>query len=65
MVAPIRIQPVVARSRTAQSRPAQEKSDALAQQTEGTDQVQMQGYQDRSKYREVVGTKFARELTLK
>jgi len=43
----------------------EEKSDALAQQTEGTDQVQMQGYQDRSKYREVVGTKYARELTLK
>jgi len=43
----------------------EEKSDALAQQTEGSDQVQMQGYQDRSKYREVVGTKYARELTLK
>lgn len=43
----------------------EEKSDALAQQTEGTDQVQMQGYQDRSKYREVVGTKYARELVLK
>jgi hypothetical protein len=25
----------------------------------------MQGYQDRSKYREVVGTKYARELVLK
>ena len=43
----------------------EEKSDALAQQTEGTDQAQMQGYQDRSKYREVVGTKYARELILK
>lgn len=43
----------------------EEKSDALAQQTEGTDQVQMQGYQDRSKYREVVGTKYAREVILK
>jgi hypothetical protein len=43
----------------------EEKSDALAQQTEGTDQVQMQGYQDRSKYREVVGTKYAREVVLK
>jgi hypothetical protein len=42
-----------------------EKSDALAQQTDGTDQVQIQGYQDRSKYREVVGTKYARELVLK
>jgi hypothetical protein len=29
------------------------------------DQVQMQGYQYRSKYRELVGTKFARELVLK
>ena len=43
----------------------EEKSDALAQQTEGTDQAQMQGYQDRSKYREVVGTKYAREVILK
>jgi len=25
----------------------------------------MKGYQDRSKYREVVGTKYARELILK
>jgi hypothetical protein len=43
----------------------EEKSDALAQQTEGTDQTQMQGYQDRSKYREVVGTKVMREFALK
>lgn len=43
----------------------EEKSDALTQQVEGTDQTQMQGYQDRSKYREVVGTKYARELMLK
>jgi hypothetical protein len=42
-----------------------EKSDALGQQTNGDDQAQMQGYQDRSKYREVVGTKYARELLLK
>lgn len=42
-----------------------EKVDALAQQTDGDDQAQMQGYQDRSKYREVVGTKYARELLLK
>jgi hypothetical protein len=42
-----------------------EKADALLQQTDGTDQVQMQGYQDRAKYREVVGTKFAREVILK
>jgi hypothetical protein len=43
----------------------EEKSDAMNQQAIGTDQVQMQGYQDRSKYREVVGTKFTRELVLK
>ena len=42
-----------------------EKADALLQQTDGTDQAQMQGYQDRSKYREVLGTKYARELVLK
>jgi hypothetical protein len=42
-----------------------EKADALLQQTEGADQVQMQGYQDRSKYREVVETKYAREVVLK
>ena len=43
----------------------EEKADALNQQTIGSDQVQMQGYQDRSKYREVVGTKYAREVILK
>ena len=42
-----------------------EKADALGQQTSGDDQAQMQGYQDRSKYREVIGTKYARELILK
>ncbi len=42
-----------------------EKADALMQQVEGTDQVQMQGYQDRSKYRELVGTRYAREVILK
>ncbi|HEX2452887.1 MAG TPA: hypothetical protein VHI99_04260 [Vicinamibacterales bacterium] len=42
-----------------------ENADALTQQTDGNDQAQMQGYQDRSKYREVVGTKYARELLLK
>jgi hypothetical protein len=42
-----------------------EKADALSQQTDGNDQAQMQGYQERSKYREVVGTKYARELALK
>jgi hypothetical protein len=43
----------------------EEKADALAQQTEGTDEVQMQGYQDRLKIREIVGTKYAREVVLK
>ena len=43
----------------------EEKADALNQQVDGTDEVQMQGYQDRSKYREVVATKYARELILK
>jgi hypothetical protein len=43
----------------------EEKADALSQQTVGNDQAQMQGYQDRSKYREVIGTKYARELMLK
>ncbi len=42
-----------------------EKADELIQQSLGPDQAQMQGYQDRSKYREVVGTKYARELILK
>jgi hypothetical protein len=42
-----------------------EKADDLSQQLDGTDQAQMQGYQDRSKYRAVVGTKYARELILK
>lgn len=42
-----------------------EKADALNQQSDGTDDAQMQGYADRSKYRAVVGTKYARELILK
>ena len=40
-------------------------SDALAQQTEGDDQVQIKGYEDRSKFREIVWAKTARELLLK
>jgi len=43
----------------------QEKADALRQEVDGNDQAQMQGYQDRSKYREIIGTKYARELILK
>lgn len=42
-----------------------EKSDALSQQVVGNDNVQMQGYEDRSKIREVLATKTARELILK
>lgn len=42
-----------------------EKADALLQQTDGNDQAQMKGYEDRSRYREVVGTKYARELVLR
>jgi hypothetical protein len=43
----------------------EEKSDALNQQTEGSDEVQIKGYEERSKYRELVGTKYAREVILK
>ena len=43
----------------------QDKADALRLEVEGNDQAQMQGYQDRSKYRELIGTKYTRELTLK
>ena len=42
-----------------------EKSDALSLQVVGNDNVQMQGYEDRSKIREVLATKTARELILK
>ena len=42
-----------------------EKSDALALQTSGNDDMQMKGYEDRSKIREVLATKTARELMLK
>ena len=42
-----------------------EKADAVMQQANGNDQAQMQGYQERGKYREVIGTKYARELVLK
>jgi len=43
----------------------EERSDALSQRVAGNDQTQMQGYEDRSKIREVLGTKMARELVLK
>jgi hypothetical protein len=40
------------------------KEDALAQKTIGTDQKQQQGYEDRSKIREIVGGRLAREIVL-
>ncbi len=44
----------------------QEKADEVLRQATGIDdQKGMQGYMDRSKIREVVGTKFMRELVLK
>jgi hypothetical protein len=42
-----------------------EKADAVSQQTAGDDQTQMKGYEDRSKVREVVWTKTARDILLK
>ena len=43
-----------------------EKADEVLRQATGIDdQKSMQGYMDRSKIREVVGTKFMRELVLK
>jgi len=42
-----------------------EKSDTLSLSVLGADQVQMQGYEDRTKIRELLGTKTARELMLK
>ena len=43
----------------------EEKSDVLVRQTEGDDQVQMKGYEDRSKVRQVVWVRTAREFLLK
>ena len=42
-----------------------EKADALSMQTVGDDTKQMQGYEDRSKIREIISTRTARELMLK
>jgi len=52
-------------ARTASTRYLCHEAETISQQTDGADETQMQGYQDRSKYREVVGTKYARELILK
>lgn len=43
----------------------EERSDAKAREVGGNDQAQMQGYTDRAKIREVLGTRTARELRLK
>jgi len=44
----------------------EEKADEMLRQSTGIDdQKAMQGYMDRSKVRDVVGTKFMRELVLK
>jgi hypothetical protein len=42
-----------------------EKSDAKAREVSGSDDMQMKGYEDRSKIREVLGTRTAREVRLK
>lgn len=43
----------------------EEKADALSRQTEGDEQVVMKGYDDRSKIREIVWIRTAREYMLK
>ena len=43
----------------------EEKADALTRQTDGDEQVQMKGYDDRSRIREIVWIKTAREYLLK
>ena len=43
----------------------QDKADALRVEVEGNDQAQMQGYQDRSKYRGAHSDQYAREVILK
>ena len=42
-----------------------EKSDAKAREVSGSDEMQMKGYEERSKIREVLGTRTAREVRLK
>ena len=43
----------------------EEKADAKAREVSGGDDVQMKGYEDRAKIREVLSTRTARELRLK
>ena len=42
----------------------EDKADAVAQRVIGNDEKQMQGYEDRSKIREVMGDRLAREIIL-
>ena len=42
-----------------------EKADAKSREVSGTDEMAMKGYEDRTKIREVLGTRTARELRLK
>lgn len=43
----------------------EERRDTVRRQSEGSDQDAMKGYEDRSRIRELVGTKIAREVILK
>ncbi len=43
----------------------EEKADTKGREVSGDDQQQMKGYEDRSRIREVLGTKTVRELRLK
>ena len=43
----------------------EEKADAKSREVAGNDEMQMKGYEDRAKVREVLGTRTARELKLK
>ena len=43
---------------------SEDKAEAVAQKVIGNDEKQMQGYEDRSKIREVMGNRLAREIIL-
>lgn len=43
---------------------SEDKAEAVAQKVIGNDAVQMQGYEDRSKIRDVLGDRLAREIIL-
>ena len=42
----------------------EDKAEAVSQKVTGNDAVQMQGYEERSKIRDVMGNRLAREITL-